>query len=1837
MRYLIIYLLCLYSLSANQIKIPPTFSIDEITEETLEFNLYKNNSLTFNEKFELAYLTSDNKYIIGIAFNKYNDKKSRIFIFDTKTKEIIKIIEKDYKITAITSFKNAIFLGDSKGYIEKILVKDLLQTNLIDKNIIYNVNGRVKKLYIEDDYSIIDFYREQNKTKDHILKFENKNQKTFQEIVIDNQTVKEIIEKINIVDVPLTQKDNLKHTISSIIQKNNKNTLFIKKNFLLQYDQHSYSLYFCNQYSKNNNSEKLYTIIESNSTKIINSISISEDKKYLLISENNEIKMYDIFNQNLISSYQIIPTVTNIVFTKNERYMIISTNTGYIHVWDIKINKLISIIKAHNKKITSMDINEDGKYLATGSEDDFIKIWNIENIENIQKYKKYDNERDIIWLYFDKSGITYKDIKKEKNFYNFKLKENNEKYKGEIQNHSIDESKDNKYIFYIKRKKIKLHDLEQNRYITFSKNETKKTCLKISPNNNYFIVSDINGNIFIYNRDGNLSKIFKSKDDGSWIVIDKKEMKVIKGDMSKLWFQKYYNECNKYDENEIEIIFPKNINIIEGKENKINITIKNKTDKTFSFIQMFLKENRNFILKPNSLRKLESNQIIEQNLSILYIGDINNSQNKLIFKAKINRCEVINNYSSIVHIKKFALDIEKVAIDSEENKMIYLKNIGDINLTFNMFIDNENQRHKHIKIHQTKRILFSDFKENTIVRGIFLNINPPYNKWDFNKTMMYEESIFKLQTNDKEKNQFVGTFVIVMWLIVFIYILNFIWIRIKIAINPNYLFKISPHKLKRKRIFLNIFLVYNQLLRKADIPKAQVDFTIEFLEKGLNKNNDFFKKRLKKNIERIDNQNRLYHIILSKKFLLNISQFYLCLKDDDNLIDMEKMRHKNLFTIIISKRQKIQREIIRKNEFAKTNFETNSLPHNRIITPTLQETMELLLARDYEEALIKILVKYIAPKHISPFDSKVSKYQYMEQKKKNIIHNLTSKKLKNLLIVGADKSGKSYLLKKIEESLKETSSKNIVYFIQKNTYESIYQFINKKMREIDDNDNNLIFLIDDIDNFILDKEIYRIFFYFKEFYEQKNIFFIMTGFWTLYKEIYIEEKSPLKSFAIDKYISDHLDSKSSKEMIKNYMNILNIKFESDDIIDDIIYQTGGKLELINLICHKLIKHINYDEKIIYRKIFENVLNNKKVLNYIDTLNSFNDALERIIIYGMIKKTSFSHKDIIALLNEYAIHISSKEIECYLKKLELYNILEIKDDNFRYKIPLLQQKISKQQNIQHLLEEEAKNYKDILPNVKKILSNPIELYEHPYLKLNTIYKQLENLKRIDSIINILEIGKKSFEIVRNAFRKKSHQAFENMIRLFSEKINGSYSKEKNYFLIKVNNNNFPLNIPNNEFIIHFSNEKDYKNIKSFFSGSRITILITTRSIEAQNNLYEKTLDKTDKFIAPKAHAVTKLFLNPSTQKVLKLLSDIFLKHLRLEDISPYQSAQSIDNPLMFFGREKIMAQIIQREPKNYLVMGARRVGKSSLLKALHRKLKDNPTINSYYFALSEEPLEEKIIKGVLGLNHINTFKELKIYLKKQNKPYIFLIDETDDFIMEDETKKYNILKILREMSEEKYAFFILAGFWQLYKSKWEQQSPLLNFGDSIEIGELEFNACKELIRKPMQIMHIEFKNERLIEDIVYQLGQKAQLISLMCHILVEIASNTNFDRYYITENDILKAFEDKRLKEELGKWIKLEENEEIQLLIKIIVYSMLPNNTFDLSDIQTFLQKQKIYINYKKIEDALQILELGFILKEENRIYSFRIPKQRELWLSDNIRLKLDNDIDDFKKIDLQKK
>ena len=60
-------------------------------------------------------------------------------------------------------------------------------------------------------------------------------------------------------------------------------------------------------------------------------------------------------------------------------------------MYNFSENTIIKIVKEHNEKINSLDINHENTLLASCSNDKLIKIWLIENytvIRTLNKHKK---------------------------------------------------------------------------------------------------------------------------------------------------------------------------------------------------------------------------------------------------------------------------------------------------------------------------------------------------------------------------------------------------------------------------------------------------------------------------------------------------------------------------------------------------------------------------------------------------------------------------------------------------------------------------------------------------------------------------------------------------------------------------------------------------------------------------------------------------------------------------------------------------------------------------------------------------------------------------------------------------------------------------------------------------------------------------------------------------------------------------------------------------------------------------------------------------------------------------------------------------------------------------------------------------------------------------------------------------------------------------------------------------------------------------------------------------------------------------------------------------------
>ncbi len=372
----------------------------------------------------------------------------------------------------------------------------------------------------------------------------------------------------------------------------------------------------------------------------------------------------------------------------------------------------------------------------------------------------------------------------------------------------------------------------------------------------------------------------------------------------------------------------------------------------------------------------------------------------------------------------------------------------------------------------------------------------------------------------------------------------------------------------------------------------------------------------------------------------------------------------------------------------------------------------------------------------------------------------------------------------------------------------------------------------------------------------------------------------------------------------------------------------------------------------------------------------------------------------------------------------------------------------------------------------------------------------------------------------------------------------------------------------------------------------------------------------RFVIPDSTDLTRLLLSPRTQYVF---SRLVASHFdNLIAISPYQIGGGVAKESIFFGRNQEIADIMERSYNNYLLIGTRQIGKTSLLRAIERRYQTCPQVDFYYISLVNGDILEPLAKA-LGLPLDISLSNLLTHLENTDggRPPFFLIDEADLFIEAEAKKDYPLLRHFRRLKEQKICYFILAGFWKLYfYSTYDYQSPIFNFGETLFISTLEYDACYQLATKPMKYLNLEYESEDLVKLILQKTGNRANLISLACN---QILKNVDIHTRVIKRQDIDSALASEELFKELYYWVQLagRENDEdsyemtaIKLannLDRIIVYATIHLESFTQEKLCQLLKKYHCPFENEEVKGSLKRLEISYILKKEEANYIYPIP------------------------------
>jgi ligand-binding sensor domain-containing protein len=343
--------------------------------------------------------------------------------------------------------------------------------------------------------------------------------------------------------------------------------------------------------------------------------------------------------------------------------------------------------------------------------------------------------------------------------------------------------------------------------------------------------------------------------------------------------------------------------------------------------------------------------------------------------------------------------------------------------------------------------------------------------------------------------------------------------------------------------------------------------------------------------------------------------------------------------------------------------------------------------------------------------------------------------------------------------------------------------------------------------------------------------------------------------------------------------------------------------------------------------------------------------------------------------------------------------------------------------------------------------------------------------------------------------------------------------------------------------------------------------------------------------------------------------------RLLALSPYTTAGEVKDEQMFFGRVALLKELLLASSIQQIVIGPRRVGKTSLLKRLLRELHAHrPEVEAVFvdlFGIAEHGRAARALARALKVDNVDlsdsaepetAFVEI-IHARFQDtgKKVVVLVDEADGLIEVDAQKGFPLLSAMRSLQAEEVCSFVLAGYRYLYREALNQGSPLYNFATPRILGPLDPEAATDLARAPMQSLGVAYGAAGLPRRIAARTGGYPSFVQSLCDAALEALREVGtFDDLTLTAAHLEQA--EQKVAGELRDIFLSNVEEKAQSM----VFRLLERDDFSAADAQQELSRaQGSVASQKIVEQVLRELRLfGFVVEKDGR-FTWAIPLLRD--------------------------
>lgn len=376
--------------------------------------------------------------------------------------------------------------------------------------------------------------------------------------------------------------------------------------------------------------------------------------------------------------------------------------------------------------------------------------------------------------------------------------------------------------------------------------------------------------------------------------------------------------------------------------------------------------------------------------------------------------------------------------------------------------------------------------------------------------------------------------------------------------------------------------------------------------------------------------------------------------------------------------------------------------------------------------------------------------------------------------------------------------------------------------------------------------------------------------------------------------------------------------------------------------------------------------------------------------------------------------------------------------------------------------------------------------------------------------------------------------------------------------------------------------------------------------------------------------TALVLDDKQQKKIyeahsasRVAIDFFIKQISRLRLAPYETSRPVTGS-RFFGRRVFLNQVINHPDKNYLVTGVRRIGKTSLLHEIKRRLdRKDPTLphqtRRIYIDCSVLTSETEFYREIIyrlnpaGLKQLERDTRSRRYQSQvfehlaalHGGTVTFLLDEID-WLLEILGTDSEFFNVLRRASAQNAARFIMAGFRFSEQAASDIKTPFFNLGQLLRLKAFEREDVKQIVDFPMGQLRVTLEGHaEIIKEIFRETSGLPNLVQFYCQTLLEGLESSGGDSIRVEDLQSVcgsAPFRDFVIQTFMSNATPAE---------RAIVFAMTaatPKRTqFSIEDIDNELSRRDLNLSFNNLDEACNNLErAGYFAKRDTDL-SFTVP------------------------------